>query len=145
MGAALFHSFISLGVLLAAFTLFNGYLHWTAVFIPLVVLPLIILTLSLGWILAFLRDLGQTIGIITTVMMFLSPVFYPMTVLPEEFLRRLMANPFTFSITQARDVMIWGQLPDWAGLGIYTPVATLIAWLGYAWFQKTRKGLADVL
>lgn len=77
MAAALFHTFISLGVLLAAFALFNGYLQWTAIFTPLVFLPLVILTLGLAWMLAslgvFLRDIGQTIGIITTVMMFLAP------------------------------------------------------------------------
>ena len=149
MGAALFHSVISLGVLLAAFALFNGYLHWTAVFTPLVLLPLVILTMGLAWLLAslgvFLRDVGQTIGIITTVLMFLSPVFYPVTALPEEFRPWLMANPLTFIIEQAREVLIWGRLPDWAGLGIYTLAATVVAWAGYAWFQKTRKGFADVL
>jgi lipopolysaccharide transport system permease protein len=149
MGAALFHTFISLGVLLAAFALFNGYLQWTAIFTPLVLLPFVILTLGLAWMLAslgvFLRDVGQTIGIITTVMMFLSPVFYPVTALPEEFRPWLMANPLTFIIEQAREVLIWGRLPDWAGLGVYTLAATVVAWVGYAWFQKTRKGFADVL
>lgn len=149
MGAALFHSLVSLGVLLIAFVLFNGYLHWTAVFTPIVLLPLIILTLGLSWMLAslgvFLRDVGQTIGIITTVMMFLSPVFYPLTALPEEFRRWVMVNPLTFIIEQAREVLIWGRLPDWIGLGIYTIAATVVAWVGYAWFQKTRKGFADVL
>ncbi|MHB1245875.1 MAG: ABC transporter permease [Sulfuriferula sp.] len=149
MGAALFHTFISLGVLLAAFALFNGYLHWTAIFTPLVFLPLVILTLGLAWMLAslgvFLRDVGQTIGIITTVMMFLAPVFYPTTAIPEEIRPWMMANPLTFIIEQAREVLIWGRLPDWLGLGIYTLVATAIAWAGYAWFQKTRKGFADVL
>lgn len=149
MGAALFHGFISLGVLLAAFVLFNGYLQWTAIFIPLVLLPLVILTLGLAWMLAslgvFLRDVGQTIGIITTVMMFLSPVFYPATALPEGFRPWLMANPLTFIIQQAREVLVWGRQPDWTGLGIYTLAATVVAWAGYAWFQKTRKGFADVL
>jgi lipopolysaccharide transport system permease protein len=149
MGAALFHSFISLGVLLAAFALFNGYLHWTAIFIPLVLLPLVILTLGLSWMLAslgvFLRDVGQSIGIITTVLMFLSPVFYPITAVPERFRPFIMANPLTFIIEQARDVLIWGHLPNWAGLGIYTLAATVVAWAGFAWFQKTRKGFADVL
>ena len=149
MGAALFHSIISLGVLLAAFVFFNGYLHWTAVFIPLVMLPLIILTIGLAWMLAslgvFLRDVGQTIGIVTMVMMFLAPVFYPVTALPEEFRPWLMANPLTFIIEQAREVLIWGRTPDWAGLGIYTLVAAAIAWAGYAWFQKTKKGFSDVL
>lgn len=149
MGAALFHSLISLGVLLAAFALFNGYLQWTVVFIPLVLLPLVILTTGLAWILAslgvFLRDVGQTIVIITTVLMFLSPVFYPLTAVPERFRPIIMINPLTFIIEQAREVLIWGHLPNWMGLGIYTLAAALVAWAGYAWFQKTRKGFADVL
>lgn len=149
MGAALFHTLISLGVLLAAFVLFNGYLHWTAIFTPLVLLPLVILTLGFAWMLAslgvFLRDVGQTIGIITTVLMFLAPVFYPVTAVPERFRPFIMANPVTFIIEQAREVLIWGHLPNWLGLGVYTLVATVMAWAGYAWFQKTRKGFADVL
>ena len=149
MGAALFHSLISFGVLLTAFALFNGYLHWTVIFAPLVVLPLVILTLGIGWMLAslgvFLRDVGQTIGLITTVLMFLTPIFYPVTAVPERFRPFIMANPLTFIIEQAREVLIWGHLPNWMGSGIYTLVATAFAWAGYAWFQKTRKGFADVL
>lgn len=149
MGAALFHSLISLGVLLAAFLLFNGYLHWTIIFIPFVLLPLVIITLGLAWMLAslgvFLRDVGQTIGIITTVLTFLSPVFYPVTAVPERFRPYIMANPLTFIIEQAREVLIWGHLPNWFGLGFYTLAASIVAWLGYVWFQKTRKGFADVL
>lgn len=149
IGAALFHSLISLGVLLAALALFNGYLHWTIVFTPLVILPLVILSTGFAWMLAslgvFLRDVSQTIGILTTVLMFLSPVFYPVTAVPERFRPFIMANPLTFIIEQAREVLIWGHLPNWLGLGAYTLLATAIAWIGYAWFQKTRKGFADVL
>jgi lipopolysaccharide transport system permease protein len=149
MGATLFHALISLGVLLAAFALFNGYLHWTAVLAPLVIFPLVILTTGLAWMLAslgvFLRDAGQFIGILTTVLMFLSPVFYPVAAVPESARPFLMANPLTFIIEQAREVLIWGHLPNWAGLGGYTVVAAAVAWAGYAWFQRTRKGFADVL
>jgi lipopolysaccharide transport system permease protein len=149
LGAALFHSMISLGVLLLAFFAFNGYLHWTAVLAPIVLLPLAILSLGVAWMLAslgvFLRDVGQVIGLVTTVMMFLAPVFYPVTALPEEFRPWLMANPLTFIIEQARAVLVWGRMPDWVGLGVYTLVAVAVAWLGYAWFQRTRRGFADVL
>lgn len=149
MGAALFHTLISLLVLLSAFVIFNGYLHWTVIFIPLVLLPFVILTLGIAWMLAslgvFVRDIGQTIGIVVTVMMFLSPVFYPVTALPEEFRPLLMANPLTFIIEQSREVMIWGHLPDFAGVALYTIESSVFAWLGFAWFQKTRKGFADVL
>ncbi len=122
MGAALFHSLISLCVLLIAFVILNGYLHWTAVFMPLVLLPLVILTLGLAWMLAslgvFLRDVGQTIGIITMVMLFFSPVFYPISSVPKTFQHVLMLNPLTFIIEQARAVLIWGHLPNFMGLGI---------------------------
>ena len=149
MGAALFHSLVSLCVLLLAFALSNGYLHWTAIFSPLVLLPLVILTTGLAWMLAslgvFLRDVGQTIGIITMVMLFLSAVFYPVTAVPERFRPWFMANPLTFTIQQAREVLVWGHVPEWAGLGIYIVAATAVAWAGFAWFQTTRKGFADVL
>lgn len=149
MGAALFHSLISLLVLLIAFVIFNGFVQWTVIFFPLVFLPLIIFSLGLAWMLAslgvFVRDIGQTTAIITTVMMFLSPVFFPISALPPNLQPLLMANPLTFIIEQAREVMVWGHLPNWSGLVIYTLIATVIAWAGYAWFQKTRKGFADVL
>ncbi len=149
MGSALFHSVVSLGVLLLVFVAFNHFLHWTVVFLPLIFLPLIIFTLGVAWMLAslgvFVRDVGQTIGLAMTVMMFLSPVFYPITALPERLRPWMLANPLTFIIEQARAVLIWGQMPNWSGLLIYTAVSTVVAWLGFAWFQKTRKGFADVL
>jgi len=149
VGTALFHSIVSVGVLVAAFVLFNGYLHWTALFAPLVLLPLVLLTMGVAWMLAafsvFLRDVGHTIGIITMALMFLSPVFYPVTALPENLRPWLMVNPLTFIIEQAREVLIWGHLPNWSGLGLYTLAAILVCWAGFAWFQKTRTGFADVL
>ena len=149
LGAALFHALISLGVLLLAILLINGSLVWTAIFFPLIILPLLIATLGVAWFLAslgvFVRDVGQTIGIITTVLMFLSPLFYPISSLPEKFQIWLMLNPLTFVIEQSRAVMVFGKLPDWGGLGIYAGASLLIAWAGYWWFQKTRKGFADVL
>ncbi|MCR4305168.1 MAG: ABC transporter permease [Gallionella sp.] len=149
LGAALFHALISLGVLLLAILLINGSLAWTAIFFPLIILPLLIATLGVAWFLAslgvFVRDVGQTVGIFTTVLMFLSPLFYPISSLPEKFQIWLMLNPLTFVIEQSRAVMIFGKLPDWGGLGIYAVASLLIAWTGYWWFQKTRKGFADVL
>lgn len=149
MGGVLFHSLISLVVLVSAFFIFNGYVHWTLVFLPLVITPLLLLTIGLSWFLAalgvYIRDVGQTITILMTVMMFLSPVFYPITALPEKLRPLIMMNPLTFIIEQARAVLIWGKLPDFTGLGIYCIVSLLVMWFGYAWFQKTRGGFADVL
>lgn len=147
--SALFHSTISLIVLLIAFIAINGYLPWTVIFIPIVLLPLITLTLGLSWAIAslgvYIRDVGQTMSIITTIMLFLAPVFFPLSAIPEKYHVYILANPLTFIIEQAREVLIFGRLPDWLNLGIYMIVASAVAWLGYIWFQKTRKGFADVL
>ena len=146
---ALFHCMISLGVLLIAILCFNGYLHWSVILAPVVFMPLLVLTTGLAWILSslgvYLRDVSQTVSIITTVTMFLAPVFYPVTALPEHMQGWLLLNPLTFIIEQARNVLIWGKAPDWAGLSIYMLVAICVAWAGYGWFQKTRRGFADVL
>lgn len=149
MGAALFHGMVSLLVLLVAFALMNGEVYWTTVLVLPVLLPLMMLTLGLAWALSslgvFLRDVGQTIGLALIVLMYFAPVFYPVSALPAELRPWLMLNPITFPIEQARAVIILGQQPDWQGLLVYTLVAALIAWLGFAWFQKTRRGFANVL
>jgi len=149
MGSALFHSLASLLVLLLMFVLVKGFISWTVLLAPLLLFPLVLVTLGFSWFLAslgtYLRDVGPTIGIITTVMMFFSPVFYPLSFLPEKYHVFLMMNPLTFIIEQARKVLIFSQSPDWKGLAIYYVVSCLVASAGYWWFQKTRKGFADVL
>ena len=149
MGSALFHTLVSISILVFAFVLVNGYLPWTALYLPLVFAPLIILSLGLSWFLAsigvFMRDVSQTVGLLTTVLMFVSPIFYPLSALPQEFRGWIALSPVSFIIEQARAVLIFGLQPDWLGLIIYTLIALIIMWFGYAWFQKTRKGFADVL
>ena len=149
MASAIFHACISVLILLLALLVLNGLMEWTSIFLPIVLAPLVVLTVGIAWFLAalgvYLRDVGQITAIMTLVMLFLAPVFYPITALPEQYRWIVMANPLTFIIEQARDVLIWGRLPNFAGLGLYLIVAAVVAWGGFFWFQKTRKGFADVL
>jgi len=149
LGTSLFHAFVSVVVLICAIFIVNGHLQWTIIFLPLIFLPLVILILGISWAIAslgvFLRDAAQPIGMLMTVLMFASPVFYPITALPEFIRPWLMLNPLTFVIEQARAVLIYGIVPDWTGVLIYCLVAVVFCWVGYAWFQKTRKGFANVL
>jgi lipopolysaccharide transport system permease protein len=149
LGSALFHALISLGVWLVFYLVFFGMPQTTMLLLPLILLPLILFTMGVSWLLAslgvYLRDVTQIINIITTTLMFLSPIFYPVSALPAEYQFLLNLNPLTPAIEQARDVLIWGKTPDSLTFGIYAAAATLIAWLGFAWFQKTRKGFADVI
>jgi len=149
LGSAIFHTAISLLVLQFAYIAFTGIPPWTIILSPFVFFPLAVLALGVAWMLAalgvYLRDIGQFIGVIVTVLLFLSPIFFPIERLPEDYRVLIMLNPLTFIIEQAREVLIWGRLPDWKGLAVYTFFSSAFAWLGYAWFQKTRKGFADVL
>lgn len=148
-GSALFHTMVSVVVLLSFVGIANQGVPLTALFLPVVLLPLLIQVLGCAWFLAslgvFLRDVGQTVGILTTALLFLSPIFFPPTALPESLRPYLFLNPLTFIIEQTRGVLIWGIPPDWAGMAAYTLGSVVIAWAGYFWFQKTRKGFADVL
>jgi lipopolysaccharide transport system permease protein len=149
MGTTIFHSLVSLSVWCLFYVSVNQFFNWTAIFLPLIFLPLIFFSMGLAWFLAslgvYLRDISQMTGVFSTVLLFLSPIFYPVSNLPEKYQVFLYANPLTFIIEQARDVLLWGKLPNWEGLGIAMMVSLLIAWLGFAWFQKTRRGFADVL
>lgn len=149
LGSALFHTAVSLTVLLLFFFALNFYLPWTLIFLPLVLFPLLLVIIGAAWFLAsigvFLRDVGQTIGIVTTILMFLSPIFYPVSALPPEYQTLLLINPLTFIIEQTRNVAIWGALPDFVGVAWYALAGFGVAWTGFIWFQKTRNGFADVL
>jgi lipopolysaccharide transport system permease protein len=149
LAAALFHAAVSVSVLLVAFVIFNGYLHWTVLYLPFILAPFALLVLGFSWMLAalgvYMRDLGQTMGILVMVLMFVSPVFYSLSAVPENIQFWAHLNPLTFIIEQAREVVIWGRIPHRKGLLIYTAVSCMVAWLGFFWFQKTRKGFADVL
>jgi lipopolysaccharide transport system permease protein len=147
--ASLFHAAISLTVWLLAYSVLVGMPHATTLYLPLILVPFLLFILGLSWALAslgvYLRDVAQFIGILTTVLMFLSPVFYPVSNLPEAYRQWLYMNPLTPVIEQTRAVLYWGQAPDFALLAIYWVATFFIAWLGFVWFQKTRRGFADVL
>lgn len=149
MLAALYHALISLGVWLVAYAMLIGVPHITVLLLPLVLLPLVLFIMGLSWGLAslgvYLRDVSQVIGVIISVLMFLSPVFYPASAIPEAYRGLMYLNPLTPVIEMTRGLLYWGKLPEWSGLGIYWLVSIAIAWLGFSWFQKTRKGFADVI
>jgi lipopolysaccharide transport system permease protein len=79
------------------------------------------------------------------VLLFLSPVFFPVSAVPERFQVWMYLNPLTFIIEEARKVLLFGRFPDWEGWGLYLAGSVIIAWAGFWWFQKTRRGFADVL
>ena len=149
LGSALFHALISLAVWLIAYGIFFGVPPVTIFLAPLVIVPLLFFTLGITWIFAslgvYVRDISQFVGMAMTVLMFLSPIFYPITAIPEKYRFFIELNPISPAIEQIREVLFFGTVPDLQMAFVYWISSFAVAFLGFAWFQKTRKGFADVL
>jgi lipopolysaccharide transport system permease protein len=144
-----FHSLVSIGVLILFRLVTGSGFSLTTLLFPIIIAPLLLLSLGVSWFLAalgvYLRDVSQTIGLAMTALMFVSPIFFPITALPEKFRIFVYLNPLSFVIEQGREVLIFSHLPDWGGLSIYYVFGSVSALLGFTWFQKIRTGFADVL
>ena len=149
LGSALFHFIVSAVVLIVGLLLSQGHLPATAWLFPLTILPLLPLLLGMNWFLAalgvYVRDIGQLSGLLSMILMYLSPIFYPIDALPEAFRPFMYANPLTIIIEAARGVLIFGVYPPLATLGWYSLASMSAACFGYWWFTRTRKGFADIL
>lgn len=147
--SALFHLLTSLIAFTVLDAAFDHHLSWTIVLFPLTILPLTILSLGVSWGLAalgvYFRDISQITGVLTTALLFTSTAIVPVSAISTNIRWLFELNPLSFIIDQARAVTLWGAMPDWGGLGLYTLGAIVVAYLGYSAFQATRRGFADVL
>lgn len=149
VGAGIFQ-FIANLLILFAFTLaVFGQIPATALWLPVILAPFFLLVLGIAWFLAacgvFIRDINHILGPVLTAHLFLSPVFFPLSALPDWIVPWIAINPISFPVQQCRTVLLWGGHPDFWGLCVYAAVAFAVAMTGYLWFQRTRKGFADVL
>lgn len=147
--AALFHAAVALALLLAVQGLFGTGLHPSVLLVPLLFMPLVVFSLGLSWFLAalgvYMRDIGQIVAPFTTMLMFLSPIFYPVSALPEWARAMAAVNPIAVTIEQVRNALIFGLWPDGATWLSALTTGVAVALLGFAFFRKTRRGFADVL
>ncbi len=147
--AALFHAAISTLALLLVFGLSHGYVHWQALLLPLVALPLLLVVSGLSWLLTalgvFFRDLGQVVPVIITVTLFMAPVFYPVSALPEAYRHWLYLNPLTPAIEMMRQLLLEGTLPALDAWLRYLIAGLLCALFGLWFFRRVQRGFADVL
>jgi lipopolysaccharide transport system permease protein len=147
--SALFHLVVSTGVLLVYVFIIQREMFWTALFIPLPFLALTFMMLSFAWLISslavFVRDVSQVVELGSMAMLFLSPVFFPLNVLPEQLQPFLYLNPITFIVEEVRGVLLFGRLPNIKGLVIYSGLAGVCCWLSLSCFQRLRRGFSDVM
>jgi lipopolysaccharide transport system permease protein len=149
LGSALFHFTVSFVVWITAYVFLIGFPHWTVVLSPIIMAPFVLFVMGLSWALAslgvYLRDIGQFIGILMQLLMFLSPIFYPPSALPEKLQALIFLNPLALPIEMMRDAMYWGNAPNWTSWVLSCFASLAIAILGFKCFQRARRGFADVI
>ena len=136
-------------LLLVGMLVFFHYIPPTVFLLPLILVPLLFFTAGISFFTAslgvYLRDMQQLVGIITQILFFMTPIFYPIAVVPERLRWVLRLNPLSSLVEQARQVVLYGQLPDLAHFLLLLAVSLLVFQFGLAWFVKTKKGFADVM
>lgn len=147
--STLVHALINMVILIIATNIFVKTSSWTIILAFLVLVPLLMFVLGLSLLVSslgvYIRDLSNTVGLITTVLFYITPIFYPISAVPE-FLRPYMyINPLTSVVENFRSVVIWGNAPDWNGLLINFVVSYVILSIGYNVFKKVQRGFSDVL
>lgn len=149
LGVAFFQGGVALGVLLVGVVYFAHRLWWTMLLLPLVLLPLVFLSLGLGWWFSslgvYLRDLQSMMTVLLRVWFFATPIVYPLSRLPTWALPWVQANPLTFVVQAVRDVLLWGRVPSITVWLLWSGLTAGMALLGYWWFEHTKQGFADVM
>jgi lipopolysaccharide transport system permease protein len=149
LGSALFHAGVSLAILLVARAFILSVPLWTAILLPIVLVPLVCLSLGLSWFLAslgvFLRDIGHTVALVTQMLMFLTPIFYPPGIFPARLRFLVDFNPLASIVENMRRAAVQGMMPDWKAWAYTAAVGFIVLCLGYAWFAKSKRAFADVI
>ena len=149
LGTATFQAAVCLLVLAAFLAASSIGLQWTILYLPLVMAPLALFALGILWLLAALgayaKDVGQVSSFLSSLLLFTSPVFFPLASLPEGFREVVAANPLTFFIEESRKVVLWGEAPSWLALSLYLVAGLAFAVWASRWFESVRGGFDDVL
>jgi len=149
LGVSTFHGVVGLSVLLAGEVVLVHYLPSTVLLLPLAFVPLVLLTLGLGWFLAslgvYFRDLQNMMVVVLRIWFFATPIVYPASRLPRWAVWIVKGNPLAFIVSATRDVLLWGRMFSLGHWLVWSGVTLLFAAGGYWWFQYTKQGFADVL
>lgn len=124
-------------------------LHPSVLWLPVLIVPQLMATLGAAWLVAslgvFLRDVVQGVSLVLMAWLYLTPIIYPESLVPEQYRPFINLNPFTPLIRNYRRILLEGAMPDWSGLAYFTIFALLFFLFGYWWFARTRKSFADVI
>ncbi len=149
VGVGVFDLLVGLGLLGVCLVVSGIGSPATWLWLPVVALPVALGTLAIVWCLsvlgAFFRDLAPVVQVATTALLFLSPIFYSVSQVPEQFRTAIAINPLAPLLEMWRGVLFRGELPDLLTLAILLALSWAAASLSFAWYLRAKPHLADVV
>lgn len=124
-------------------------LHASLLYIPMIMLPQIMFMVGLSWILAslgvYVRDIRHLMSLALSAWMYMTPIVYPASALPENLRFLIWINPVAGMVGDYRRVMLEGKAPDFGIFAVYSAVSIVLFFAGYYFFMKTKRSFADVM
>lgn len=115
-------------------------------FLPIAILIAAVFTLGAGLLLSptsvFFVDIVEMVSVALTLLMYLTPIFYPMAIVPEPWRAVVRFNPIRSVLEVFRDPIYFGKVPPLAHLAVAAGVAALVLVLGIAAFRKSSARIA---
>lgn len=149
IGSALFRFLVGGTILLVFYLAIDGLPPPSALAVPVLVLPLALVAIGFTWFLSaigvYIRDFRHAVIVLAPVTMFLTPIFFPLSRVPEHIRILFYLNPLTFIIESVRAALFLGAWPYWPALALYAAAAWAFAWAGRSWFMLVRGEFADVI
>lgn len=149
LGSALVHAIAGLAILLLVAIAAYGQVHVSLLAAPLVLLPYLVMLYGLSLLFAalgvYVRDLGQLVGVLVTMLLFTSTVFFPRDMVPAVLAGVVDLNPISWPVDAMRNCLLHGQWPGPAGYAAYALASLLVLAAGIGVFVPLRRGFADVL
>jgi lipopolysaccharide transport system permease protein len=125
-------------------------IHFTLWLLPLIWIPQLLLTAGLSYLVAgltvFLRDIPQTLVVLTNLWFYLTPIVYPITVIPEKFRQWVFwLNPMTSIAEIYRELILSGTVKHLGEWGIVSLFSLIVFYGGLSVYRRLRCAFADVL
>jgi len=148
VASALVTELVGLSILGPAAVLLHQPPAWTWLLLPALIVPQVLFTLGIGWFLAglnvFLRDVSHLLGLVLTLWMLLTPIFYPPEAIPSRFKFVVLWNPLHYIVSGYRSVLLDHQTPALVGLVVVSLLAIVSFYVGYWFFARCKSAFADV-
>lgn len=106
------------------------------------ILGIIFLISAVG---VYFRDIEHFISPISTLMLFCTPIFYPISILPESIRKYIFLNPISYPVLEIRELLIYGNSFNYLNFILFTSFSIIFFLFGFYIFKLLRKGFADVI